>query len=172
MRCIFSSHVILGIALACTAAGCSRPPQGPAQSQEAPPRTVLDDHDDHDDHDHDNGHDDHEHPETLAAGVAQLKQAVADVRNHLAADKADKADDVVHGVGHLIEDIRGLLPKENLSVAGQAAAAAALDEIFACFDELDTALHAAEGTGDSPADVQSKVAKRIEAAIKVLESPR
>ena len=142
-------------------AGCSRPASPPV----APPQV-------HDDHGHDHGHADHDHPETLAAGIAQLKQAAADVKAHLAAGKTDAADEVVHGVGHVIEDVQGLLPKEKLSDEGRAAAAKALDEIFACFDELDAALHAPEGKGESPADVHAGVAKRIADALAALEAAR
>lgn len=123
-------------------------------------------------HGHDHGHADHDHPETLAEGVAELKTAAADVKAHLAAGKADEADGVVHGIGHLIEDLQGLLPKEKLSAEGKTAAAKALDEIFTAFDELDTALHAPKGKGDSPAEVHARLSQRIEEAIAALEAAR
>ena len=120
-------------------------------------------------HDHDHGHADHDHPETLAAGVAQLAEAAAAVEKHLASGATDEADDVVHGVGHIIEDIQGLLPKENLTAEAKAAAAKALDEVFECFDKLDTALHAPAGKGEPPAEVHAGLKSRIDAAIKSLK---
>lgn len=120
-------------------------------------------------HDHDHGHEDHDHPETLAAGVAQLAEAAAAVEKHLASGATDAADDVVHGVGHIIEDIQGLLPKENLTAEAKAAAAKALDEVFECFDTLDTALHAPAGKGEPPAEVHAGLKNRIDAAIKALQ---
>ena len=120
-------------------------------------------------HDHDHDHADHDHPETLAAGVAQLAEAAAAVEKHLASGATDKADEVVHGVGHIIEDIQGLLPKENLSADAKAAAAKALDEVFECFDKLDTALHAPAGKGEPPAEVHAGLKSRIDAAIKSLK---
>jgi hypothetical protein len=120
-------------------------------------------------HDHDHGHEDHDHPETLAKGVAQLAEAAAAVEKHLASGGTDAADEVVHGVGHIIEDIQGLLPKENLTAEAKAAAAKALDEVFECFDKLDTALHAPAGKGEPPAEVHAGLKNRIDAAIKSLK---
>lgn len=123
-------------------------------------------------HDHDHGHAEHDHPETLAEGIAQLSEAAAAVEKHLAARATDAADEVVHGVGHIIEDVQGLLPKENLSAEAKAAAAKALDELFECFDKLDTALHAPEGKGESPAEVHAGVKDRINAALEALREAR
>jgi hypothetical protein len=120
-------------------------------------------------HDHDHDHADHDHPETLAAGVAQLAEAAAAVEKHLASGATDEADEVVHGVGHIIEDIQGLLPKENRTAEAKAAAAKALDEVFECFDKLDTALHAPAGKGEPPAEVHAGLKNRIDAAIKALK---
>ena len=123
-------------------------------------------HDHH--HDHDHGHD-HDHPETLAAGVAELEKALADVKRHLAADAKEKADDVVHDIGHLVDDLQGLVAKASLPAAAQAAAKKSLDELFECFDTLDTALHAKEGDGEPPAKVHESLAERIAAAVRALK---
>jgi hypothetical protein len=120
-------------------------------------------------HDHNHDHADHDHPETLAEGVAQLAEAAAAVEKHLASGATDAADEVVHGVGHIIEDIQGLLPKENRTAEAKAAAAKALDEVFECFDKLDTALHAPAGKGEPPAEVHAGLKNRIDAAIKALK---
>lgn len=120
-------------------------------------------------HDHDHGHDDHAHPETLAAGLAELEGIATAVKTHLDAGARDKADKAVHMVGHLVEDIRGLLPKEKLSAEAQAAAGKALDEIFDAFDTVDSALHAAEGKSKPPAEVHASVAEKIAAALKTLK---
>lgn len=122
------------------------------------------------DHDHDHGHEDHDHPKTLAEGVAQLAEAAAAVEKHLASGATDAADDVVHGVGHIIEDVQGLLSKTDLSAEVKASATKALDEVFECFDKLDTALHAPAGQGATPAEVHAGVKDRIAAAIKSLEN--
>lgn len=119
-------------------------------------------------HDHEHGHDDHAHPETLAAGLAELEGIATAVKTHLDAGARDKADKAVHMVGHLVEDLRGLLPKK-LSAEARAAAGAALDEIFDAFDTVDTALHAAAGKSKPPAEVHAAVAEKISAAIKTLK---
>lgn len=167
-----ASLLALSVALGLAASGCG--PTAPTAVKTTPaPATRPEDTHDHD-HDHDHGHDhgEHDHPETLAEGVAQLAEAAAAVEKHLAAGATDAADDVVHGVGHIIEDIQGLLPKENLTAEAKAAAAKALDEVFECFDKLDTALHAPAGKGEPPAEVHAGLKDRIAAAIKALEDAR
>lgn len=161
--------------------GCSRAP-APAATKPARPVAHDHDHDHADDHDHDHGHDDHEHaghdhdhdghdhdhPETLAAGVAELRAVASRVKEHLAADARDDADDAVHGMGHLLEDLQGLVRTSDLAAEGKAAATKALDDLFECFDALDTALHAEPGKGKSPAEVHASIAERVEGAIDAL----
>jgi soluble cytochrome b562 len=157
---------LLALAAVLVAAGCSRSaaPRSGAATQAASGH-------DHD-HDHDHGHEEHHRPESLAAGIAQVKRAAADVKAHLANGANEAADDVVHGMGHLVEDIDGLLSKENLSDAGKKAVKKALEELFDCFDKLDTALHAPPGKGEAPADVHASLSQRIEDAIRALEAAR
>ena len=152
------------VLIAFAASGCG--PAAPTAVKPAPAKPH--------DHDHDHGHDhaEHKHPETLAEGIAQLAEAATAVEKHLAAGAMDAADDVVHGVGHIIEDIHGLLPKENLSADAKAAAEKALDEVFECFDKLDTAFHAPAGKGPPPAEVHAGVKDRIKAALEALEKAR
>ena len=148
------------------ASGCSSssssPPAAPAATK--PPAAH-----DHTEHGHD--HDEHEHdqPESFAAGVAQLQATVASVKDHLAVGATDAADDAVHALGHLIEDVQGLLSKETLGEEAKATAAKALDELFDCFDKLDTAIHAPEGKSQPPAEVHASLAERIDGAIKALQ---
>jgi soluble cytochrome b562 len=156
---------LLTFAAALVAAGCSRPAAPPSRAADKAATQAGG-------HDHDHGHEEHEHPQSLAAGIAQVKQAAADVKAHLANGANEAADDVVHGMGHLVEDIDGLLSKENLSDAGKAAVKKALEELFDCFDKLDTALHAPPGKGDAPAEVHASLSQRIEDAIKALEAAR
>jgi soluble cytochrome b562 len=156
---------LLTFAAALVAAGCSRPAAPPSRAADKAATQAGG-------HDHDHGHEEHEHPQSLAAGIAQVKQAAADVKAHLAKGANEAADDVVHGMGHLVEDIDGLLSKENLSDAGKAAVKKALEELFDCFDKLDTALHAPPGKGDAPAEVHASLSQRIEDAIKALEAAR
>ena len=144
------------IAYACLL-GCA-----PAPAPKPPAAAVAAKHD----HDHNHDHDDHEHPETVAAAIAELERLCADTKAHLAAGDHNKADGPVHMVGHLIEDLGGLVAK--VKPEAEAEARKALDEIFDCFDTMDTAIHAAEE------DVRKKLdyaehAPRIEAAIARLK---
>jgi hypothetical protein len=119
---------------------------------------------------HDHDHADHAHPETLAAGIAELEKVVKEVGEKLAAGATDAADDAVHAVGHLLEDLEGLLEKETLGADLKEGGRQALAELNACFDKLDEAMHAAAGEGESPADVHASVAERITAAVAALKA--
>ena len=121
-------------------------------------------HSDHADHDH--ADHDHEHPETLAAGVMDLEEICGNVKALLDAGDQEKADDQVHLVGHTLEDIQALAISAKLPTDALAAVTKAADEIFDCFDKLDTALHAPEGK----AVEYAPYAERIEAAIQILKA--
>lgn len=169
--------------------GCSRPAAPPVtkpavatpiitDGPPASPPAHDDDHDhdhhDHDDHahghhDHDRDHADHDHPDTVAEGVAELRAICARVKEHLAADDRDAADDSVHGLGHQLEDLQGLVRTSGLAADAKKAATKAIDDLFDCFDKLDTALHAKPGESTSAAEVHASIAARVEAAIKALE---
>lgn len=124
------------------------------------------DHADHDHPDHDHADHDHEHPETLAAGVMDLEEICGNVKALLDAGDQEKADDQVHLVGHTLEDIQALAISAKLPTDALAAVTKAADEIFDCFDKLDTALHAPEGK----AVEYAPYAERIEAAIQILKA--
>jgi hypothetical protein len=136
-----------------------------------PPRAVAThDHDhDHGTHDHGTkgGHD-HEHPTTLAAGLVELEKLLGTVGEKLGAGAKDAADDAVHAAGHLLEDLRGLLQKADLAADVKEAGTKALDELFECFDKLDTALHAGADAKESPAEVHASLEERFKAALAAL----
>jgi ElaB/YqjD/DUF883 family membrane-anchored ribosome-binding protein len=120
-------------------------------------------------HDHDHG--DHDHPETIAAGVAELESTAKDIATKLATGSQEAADDALHAAGHLLEDLQGLLAKEkDLSAEAKDAGKKSLDELFECFDKLDTAMHAgADEAKTTVADVHASVKERIETAVKSLK---
>jgi hypothetical protein len=118
-------------------------------------------HDDHDDHaDHD-----HVHPETLAAGVAELETMWGHVKGALKAGDREKADAKVHAVGHLLEDFESLLAKEKTEA--QEAGRKATEEVFDCFGKLDEAFHGDEDDLKK-LDVDA-LGERLEAAITTLK---
>lgn len=164
----FAPACLAGALVACITLGCG--PTAPPANRSGKPAAATKGHPDHEHgHDHDHGHGDHRHPETLAAGLVELEEIATAVKKHLDAGARDKADNAVHMVGHLVDDLRGLLPKEKLSAEAQAAAGKALDDVFDAFDVLDSALHAADGKGKPPAEVHASVADKIAAALMTLK---
>jgi hypothetical protein len=159
--------------LGCSPAAAPVSPAKPVAAQADHDDDKHDKHDKHDhgkkdDHDHAKAddHDDHDHPETLAAGVAELETMWGHVKAALKADDREKADEKVHAVGHLLEDFEDLLAKEKAEA--QEAGKKATQEVFDCFDKLDEAFH-----GDEDAlkklDLDA-LGERLEAAIKSLKS--
>lgn len=152
--------------LAWTTAGCA-----PAPTKPAAPAAAAGEKAKADDKDHDHDHGDHDHPETLAAGVAELEATAKDIATKLAGASQEAADDALHAAGHLVEDLRGLLDKEkDLSAEARDAGKKAFDELFDCFDKLDTAMHSgADEAKDKVAEVHASVKEKIEAALGSLK---
>ena len=151
--------------------GCSQTTTPPG----APPTKVAQadgehDHDhDHGDHaDHEHGHEDYESPNTIAAGMAELEKICQGVKEELAEGDRDEADAKVHMVGHLIDDLHGLVAEAKPSPEVLAGAKKALDDIFDCFDKMDTALHSADEEVVKKLDY-AEHAPAIEAAIPKLK---
>jgi len=139
--------LIARAALVCVClGGCTPPAPTPPASQ--PPVPSAHDHDhDHgaksagaDQHAHD---EEHKHPETLAAAVAELSKLCASVKEALVAGDREKADGPVHEAGHLLEDMGELVKAAKLPAEAEALATKAVEEVFAGFDKLDAAIHAA-----------------------------
>ena len=125
------------------------------------------DHGKHDDHDHGKHDDDHDHahPETLAAGVAELEALWGHVKGSLKEGDREKADEKVHAVGHLLEDFENLLANEKAE--SQESGRKATQEVFDCFDKLDQAFHGDED--DLKKLDLDALGERLEAAIKTLK---
>jgi hypothetical protein len=152
--------------------GCApaAPPAATVATTQAGHAGHDDDHDHEDDHDHDHDHDehdDHDHPATVAGGLDELEEVCRKVKESLAAGDLEKADDAVHMAGHLVEDLQKLVADSKPDAAAGAVATAALDEIFDCFDSMDTALHSTDEEAARKLDYTA-FAPRIEAAIETL----
>jgi molecular chaperone GrpE (heat shock protein) len=170
------SVLVVGIAAlwGCAPATAPKPPAGSMAGGDGHADHDLDhDHDhakhDHGDKDGKDAHGDHDHPETLAEGVAELETLLADVGEKLGSGAKDAADDAVHAAGHLLEDLRGLLEKQELAADLKEAGGKALDELFECFDKLDVALHAGADAKETPAEVHASLEERFKAALGSLK---
>jgi hypothetical protein len=165
---------IVLLPLVCLAIGCA-----PAATPPSAATARVDaghEHDHDDGHDHDHGHDGHDHgdedydsPNTIAAGIAALEKICGEVKTELAEGDLDDADGKVHMVGHLLDDLRVLVIDSKPAAEVETAAKKALDDIFDCFDKMDTALHAADEAERKSLDYADH-ASTIEAAIKSLKS--
>ena len=133
--------------------GCGKGSPTPQQTAPAPapPQAAVASHDehDHDEHDHDAHDHEHDHPafepaKTIAEAIARVKALGADVQKALAAQEMDLADDLVHSVGRVIEDLHAKIAAAELDTKAREAATAAADSIFDAYEKLDTALHGAE----------------------------
>lgn len=136
--------------------------QSPPPPPAARPAPVARAHD----HDHDHDEHEHEHPRTLTAGVVEIQKLWGRIREAIAKGDRDKADEHVHEVGHLLEDLEGLVAAvpEDAREAGKAAVA----EIFDCFDSLDTAFHGDEDDWKK-VDLDA-LATRLDGAFKTLSA--
>lgn len=147
------------LTLSMTATGCGSPTPPAGAPQPGAASTAAHS----DDHGHDHG--DHVHPATLAEGVEQLQKALATITTSLATGAKDEADEAVHEVGHILEDLEKLVEKQTVTAELKETGRAALAELTDCFDKLDQALHAAEGEGESAVQVLGSVTERIGNAI-------
>lgn len=125
----------------------------------------ADEHDRDEEHaDHDHDHDDHNHPVTVADGIDELEEVCRRVKESLAAGDLKKADDAVHMAGHLVEDLHKLVADWK----PETGAKKALDDVFECFDAMDTVLHSGDEEAARKLDYAA-YAPRIEAAIETLK---
>jgi hypothetical protein len=175
MPCNLANLVRSGLSaalIAWLATGCA-PATKPAAS--AKPAAVADhdhDHEDeHGDHDHEDDHGDHDHPETLAQGIAELEKVAADVAAKLTEGAEGAADDAIHMAGHVVEDVKRLLAKqEGLAAEAKAAGEKALDELFEAFDKVDQAMHSgAEDVKAKAVEAHEAVKESIAAAVETLK---
>lgn len=132
------------------------------------PTARVDESHKHDDHGHDHGDEAYESPNTIAAGIAELEKLCAAVKAELADGDHDDADSKVHMAGHLLDDLRVLVTDAKPAADVEKAAKKSLDDIFDCFDKMDTALHSAVEAERKSLDYADHAAT-IEGAIKNLK---
>lgn len=127
-------------------------------------------HGDEHGHEHEHGHEgehgdhsEHAHPETLEDGLKELSELRDTVRDAFAADDVDTAHGPLHDVGHLLEDITGLVERQELTDEQRETAKKSIDSLFDLFGAVDRTLHGQDGS------TYSEVSEKIDAAITALE---
>jgi hypothetical protein len=149
-----SASVLLACAVGCAPAPSPAPPAVSA--------AATDGHE----HEHDHGHD---APATLAEGIARLESLSAELTEKLAGNSVEAADEAVHGIGHLLEELRDLAEKEGFAGETRAVVRRALNDLEECFGKVDEAFHAADTAADSPAKVLESVQEKLQAAFKAVK---
>lgn len=120
------------------------------------------------DHAHDaDDHDPHEHPETLAEAVGRVKALAASLEKAFADGAEDRADELIHEAGHLLEHAEELLSKAPEAVA--SAAREGWDELSKCLEGVDEKLHGSDEEKAAAGKVYESVKDRLKAAIESLE---
>lgn len=115
----------------------------------------------HDDHDHAHGKHD-EHHETYASAVREVQELRDKIRDGFAAKKEKEADEALHEVGHLLEEIPELAEKEHFAAADLLAIKAASKALFDHFGAIDKKIHGGEGS------TYAELATKIDAALEQL----
>jgi ElaB/YqjD/DUF883 family membrane-anchored ribosome-binding protein len=113
---------------------------------------------------------DHDEPESLADGVEILGSLTKDLAEKLADNAGEAADDAVHEIGHLLEELRDWAQKEGFEGDAATAATKAIDELEECFGKVDEAFHSGDDKADSPAKVLESVKERLDAAFRSLKA--
>lgn len=154
LRVGFRMLVCLVIACAVGSLGCGK--STPTAEKSTAPA-----HDDHAHEGHDHKHEGHDdHPHTYAEAVEKIKQLRNAVRDHLAAKETGKADEAVHEVGHVLEDLPKLA--EAHTAEDQAEVKKAGEELLDLFGKIDEQLHADKEPN------YDEVSAKIDAAVEKL----
>lgn len=164
-RFLYTDLVCLLIVGLAALNGCtqSTPPSAGDSAEQGAGHAHDPDHHDHQ-HDHDsNGKHVHDgerelgkHPQSYAEAVNKLDRLRTAIRDAFAADDTERADQSVHELGHLLEEIPSLADREAFTAAEQESIKQAVDVLFECFGDIDEKLHGQQGKA------YSEVAPRID----------
>ena len=147
--------------------GCNPSPPAPrpvsAASDGADHAAMGDDTHDHAGHDHHEHADHDEHHESYAEAVTELDSLRMAAKDALAAGNLEAADDAVHEIGEILEELPDLAAKEA-AIAADETIKPAIKDLYDCFDSIDQKLHGDVGK------TYDEVAERIDAAMKTLRA--
>lgn len=155
MHCFFTARWLGTLLLACGVLvglnGCTPANDSATSESEA--------HDDHD-HEHDHDHDHGDEYESYAAAVAAIAQLRDSVRDGMAADNHEEADEALHEIGHLLEHVPELAEKASADSIDVDAVKQAVDTLLDAFGRIDETLHGGEGStyDDESAEIDAAIA--------------
>lgn len=111
-------------------------------------------------HDHDG---EHAHAETLEEAVKELQGICASVKSAFDKNDAEAADEPMHDVFHLIEEVKELTKTSKLSDADKLEVDTAANNLLDAFDALHEGMH-----GGTTSKKYTDVADAIDASLKTL----
>jgi hypothetical protein len=115
------------------------------------------------DHGHEHGHETQPHaPGDWVATVQELTKLQGEIKAAFAAEKGADADSAVHEIGHLLEDLEGMVGKTITDPAAKTEVIQSIQALFEAFGKIDAKLHG--GAGASYAEVS----EQIESAMAIL----
>ena len=145
LRRLVSFSVLATLTLLFPLAGCNNAPSTPKATHA------------HDDHDH------AEDPKTLAEAIAAIVKLRDTVRDGFAKNDTAHADEALHEVGHLFEQLPPLALKAGLSAEDAATFKQSTDELFDLFGKIDAKVHGKEGL------TYTEASAKIDAAVERLQ---
>jgi len=107
-------------------------------------------------------HSAHHHAETYPEAVAELEAMNKTIADAFTKGDISAADEPIHEVGHVLEELVAMAKKESMDEAAVAAIAAAVESLFDAFAQVDEKIHGGEGA------TYDQVQADIEAGFKVL----
>ncbi len=113
-------------------------------------------------HDHAHDHAKHDHEETLAGEVKHLQELNAKLRDAFAKKDLKTADELVHEVGEVLDEVHEFAEKEKLAGAALLNVKGLASTLQGHFKELDKQFHGEKGAS------YEELAKKIDEAVTKL----
>ncbi|MEP3481183.1 MAG: hypothetical protein ABJZ55_18230 [Fuerstiella sp.] len=139
--------------LACFAlclAGC-------ATEEESQLPVMADGHEGHD-------HGDHAHAETVGEAFHELTELYTTVKTAFAADDSDTAHGPMHEVGHVLQEVKELASKSELTAEAKATVDQQVEILMDAYGDVDNTMHGKDGS------LYSEVSDKVDAAMAALKT--
>ena len=120
--------------------------------------------DEHHDDEHHDAHHDAGHPASYAEAVALVAKLQIQMKDALAAGDMKAADEPLHEIGHVLEEIPALAGNQSLSAPDKEKIKKAVHVLFDVYGEIDEEVHSEDTISYKP------YAQKIESALGILQS--